>query len=354
MTAWALAVEQSDEAVAVVITGLFISLIIAPILHHSFYGLARQEAEIEATLNTDAKRMYLEIFQTHPDLQDPDAEFSRLYRHWYGKRRLLWPTAILVAVSVPVLFFLAWSLVAVWQKRGSNDLHIDIAALAIAGAYIFVVAEIITSVQRRSLRLVDIERSSLRLAAAVPIGFAFTVLPNKEIAPFIAFAAGAFPLDSVRTILRRLANKQLHLEIGATDAPSQVRGLSGIDHVVADRIEEADITTISQLAWCDPIQLAIRTNLRFGYIVDIVSQALAWVYLDNKLALLRPFGLRGAYEIRVFLEDDLKSRNQKTREAAENVLADAAKAVNLPSTALLYTLRQIGEDKATKFLTEVA
>ena len=346
-------IGQSDYF-ALVIMALFISLMISPILHHTFYGLARQEAEIEASLNTDAKRTYLEIFQAHPDLRDPDAEFQRLYRYWYGKKRLLWPTAILVTISAPTLFVLARSLVEVGEKSGTNDLHISIAASAIAGAYTFVVAEIIIGVQRRSLRLVDIALSSLRLASAVPTGFAFTALLKPELGVFIAFAVGAFPLNTVRTILRRLANKQFNLEIGATDEPSQVRSLSGIDHIVADRVEEADITTIPQLAWCDPIQLAIRTNLRFGYIVDIVSQALAWVYLDNKLALLRPFGLRGAYEIRVFLEDDLKSRNHKTREAAENVLAEAAKAVNLPTTALLYTLRQIGEDKATDFLTEVA
>jgi hypothetical protein len=333
---------------------LFICLMIGPILHHVFYGLARQEAEIEATFDTDAKRMYLEIFHAHPDLRDPDAEFQRMYQYWYGRTRLVWPTVVLIAVSIPVLFFLARSLVELSPTLDTSGLHFNIAASAIAGAYIFVVAELITGVQRRSLRRVDIARASLRLASAVPIGFAFAAFLNTESGPFIALAAGAFPLDAVRTILRRLANKQFNLEIGPTDAPAQIRQLSGVDHTVADRIAEADITTISQLAWCDPIQLAIRASLNFGYVVDIVSRSLAWVYFDDKLALLRQFGLRGAYEIRVFFEDDLKSRNQKARETAENVLAEAARAISMTPTAFLYTLHQISDDKATKFLTEVA
>jgi hypothetical protein len=351
MSAWLSSIGQSDY-VAVAIMVPLVSLIVAPIMHHVFYGLARQEADIDASLNTDAKRMYLEIFQAHPDLQDPVVEFRRLYQQWYGRRRLLWPTVILVMISIPVLFFLARTLVGLNQT--GDHLDKNIAALAIAGAYTFVVAEIISGVQRRSLRLVDISRSSLRLASAVPIGFAFTALPNKELAPFIAFALGAFPLDAVRITLRRIANKQFNLEIGATDAPEQVRKLSGIDHAVADRIAEADITTISQLAWCDPIQLAIRTNLNFGYIVDLVSQSLAWVYLEDRLDLLRPFGLRGGFEIRVFVHDDLKSRNPRTKEAAETVAAEAAKPLNMSVPSLLYTFEQISEDRATKFLTEVA
>jgi hypothetical protein len=47
----------------------------------------------------------------------------------------------------------------------------------------------------------------------------------------------------------------------------------------------------------------MRSSLSFRFVVDVVSQALAWVYLGEKLDQLRTIGLRGAYEINVFLYD---------------------------------------------------
>src|SRR5436305_10428327 len=132
----------------------------------------------------------------------------------------------------------------------------------------------------------------------------------------MAFATGVLPLGAVNTVLRQLANKRLGLEIGASQSGSQVQQLSGIDAAIADRIEDADITTIPQLAWCDPIQLTMRTNLNFDYVVDICSQALAWVYFDSKLDALRSLGLRGAFEIRVLFLDDLKSNVPEVRARA--------------------------------------
>jgi hypothetical protein len=41
----------------------------------------------------------------------------------------------------------------------------------------------------------------------------------------------------------------------------------------------------------------MRASLSFIFVLDVVSQALAWVYLDQKLNDLRPMGLRGAFEI---------------------------------------------------------
>src|SRR5262249_11293168 len=142
-----------------------------------------------------------------------------------------------------------------------------------------------------------------RLAMAMPVGYAFSHFLNREIGPAIAFAVGVFPLNTIATMLRQLANRRLNLELGAAEAKSQIAQLAGIDASMAERIEDADITTIYQLAWCDPIQLTMRTNLTFNYVVDIVSQALAWVYLGDKLRSLAPLGLRAAAEICHFMHD---------------------------------------------------
>ncbi len=97
----------------------------------------------------------------------------------------------------------------------------------------------------------------------------------------------------------------------------------------------------------------MRTNLSFDFIVDIVSQALAWVYLDGDLVKLRSFGLRGAYEIRK-LGGDLASATPATQAAAQALLTAAAQAINVPVVGLQNAIAEIAADKATEFLCEVA
>jgi len=206
--------------------------------------------------------------------------------------------------------------------------------------------------QRRNISLGDIVRSALRLAIAVPTGFAFSLLIAPAIAPFVAFAIGFFPFQALIDLLRKLAKKQLQ-----TDETQAVRdhvtALVGIDDEIATRLEDADISTVPQLAWCDPVQLTMRTNLQFAYILDIVGQALAWVYLEDKLRPLSKLGLRGAIEIRVLMEDLTVDVDPPIRSRAIASLNAAAPIVGVPADALRNTFAQISEDPMTKFMYEI-
>jgi len=155
----------------------------------------------------------------------------------------------------------------------------------------------------------------------------------------------------VSTILQRLANKQLGVEIGASASKDQVTELSCVDRVIADRLQDADITTIGQLAYCDPVQICMRTNFSFAFISDIAAQALAWIYLGNKLADLRVLGLRGAVEIR-YLYENIKSSNPAQNECAEPILKKAASILDLSPEEFQNVAEEIGEDPYTIFLTE--
>jgi hypothetical protein len=250
-------------------------------------------------------------------------------------------------------FFLGKELARLALASSSNA-TIEITPAAIAGAYTFVAWDFITRVQRRNLSVGDILRGALRLGIAIPLGAAFAAVAKEQAGVFIAFAVGVFPLSTVSTILRQLLNKKLDLEIGAANGASQVVQLSGVDSSIAERIEDADVTTVAQLAWCDPIQLTMRTNLDFDYIVDICSQALAWVYLDKKLDALRPLGLRGAYEIRYLVCDDLKDPDPAVRAEAERLLPVVAAAAQLDPAALQYAFDQIANDPYTQFLYDAS
>ncbi|MGY4511171.1 hypothetical protein [Bradyrhizobium sp. USDA 3650] len=353
-------IPSHDVVVPLLIDILLTALLLQPLNHFVVHEWRRKQEEVNNSLDTQAKRTYLAVFWNRapeaatvdPVIEtksDVDAEFDELYQRWYGRRRFIAPIIILVVIAALQNFYLGVKLVAlVWDGEELGG-----ATAAIAGAYTFVTWDLFSRVQQRNLARADILRNALRLAVAVPVGYAFGSLLQKGLVPFIAFAMGVFPISTIGTILRRLANDKLGLGLGADTAPDQVTALSGVDRSIADRIEDADITTIPQLAWCDPIQLSVRANLGFDFVVDIVSQALAWVYLTDKLPALRPLGLRGAFEMKV-LADDLASNVAGIKAKAEAVLPLAATAANIPLHGFEYALSQIAGDPATRFLYDAS
>ena len=345
-----------DQFFLLAIDFILTGLLFQPLFNFLSYGWVRKSEEIETSLVPEAKQTYLKVFWGRDvPLADVQAEFAALYARWYGRRRYWAPLALVFIITVLENYYLSHELIRLVTEnvKLTDKVTLTTSAAAISGAYTFVAWDFFGRVQRRSLSATDILRGALRLAMAIPIGFVFASLLSEGLGPFLAFGVGVFPLETIATILRRLVNDKLKLELGANTAPDQIGTLAGIDRSIADRIEDTDITTIPQLAWCDPIQLTMRSSLAFDYVVDIVSQALAWVYLGEKLTILRTYGLRGAYEIRVLI-NDLSSLDPSKKAKAEAVLPVAAAAVNMPIEGFVYALVLIAEDKATQFLFDAA
>lgn len=138
------------------------------------------------------------------------------------------------------------------------------------------------------------------------------------------------------------------MELGPTETIDLLR-LDGVNKPLAERLANEDITSIVQLAYCDPIQLAMRSNLSFNAVVDLVSQALAWVYIGDKLAALRPLGIRGAYEIRQLI-DQLVSNDANARDAANKIVPTVASTLGLDVERVWFVLRQVAYDPYTDFI----
>jgi hypothetical protein len=87
----------------------------------------------------------------------------------------------------------------------------------------------------------------------------------------------------------------------------------------------------------------------------LLNQALAWLYLGGKLNIIRPFGIRGAFEIK-YLMDDLADGDEpevkKAREA-QALLEQIAQAVQAPKDLLKFAFDQIAGDPYTIFLYEI-
>jgi hypothetical protein len=334
-----------------------------PVIAYARRGWAVKRDEVVNSLSDTAKKIYLQVFfKRETKKEAAAADFELMYDQRYGRRRLIVPSFLLVLVLLPLTFLVSERALAAvaaangWSLPPGHFPRLMIlpgtAVAGIVGAYTWIVSSLISAAASYNLPPAVVLSSVLRLIVAVPMGYAIAYLAAPGLAPFIAFAIGAFPLSTVQLLLQRVATKQLNLEMEADGRRDQVRQLSGVDPLIADRLREADITTIPQFAYCDPVQVSMRTNLGFEFVLDLVGQALAWIYFEQKLGALRLLGLRGSVEMRSLLED-LTSKDEKEKEHAEATQNAAAKAVGVEPLAFNNVCEEIAYDPYSDFIWQV-
>jgi hypothetical protein len=351
-------------------TGIIISILIgialplSPIYVYLRAGWIVKSEDILDGLNSEAREAYLKLFSnslevnTPSSLQETSKLFGDLYKKWYGRQYYIIPLLILV----PVLVFLCSEVAITAAYRlpwGKNNSHSGLAYFVIppipvaatAGAYLWVTSDFIRRARRLDFSPSDIAWAILRLVIAVPMGYAFSGLAATGVGSALAFGLGAFPLSAIQDMLRQYVYKAL-MQTPAAILPSDaVIKLQGIDEEISIRLANEGITTVPQIAYCDPIRVTMRSSLNFNYITDLMNQALAWIYLEDKLTVMRLFGLRGAAEI-ADLYNDLISTDVNIKGNADKKLIAIVAALDGKLTVeLLYNaFMQIAGDPYTVFV----
>ncbi len=188
-------------------------------------------------------------------------------------------------------------------------IHLSLSALsAIAGAYLFMVAQLIQQCRSRTLVYSDLFEASLRMLIAAPLGLSVSTLASDALGPFISFGLGAFPITELRTLVRRLTATSLKAGDPRAD-DDQTVAMLGVTQSISDILVEENITCAQQLADIDPVVLAVRTGLSFDYVLFLAAQSLVWCFLGRTVSELGPLGLADARAIWYLMtkpEDELK------------------------------------------------
>jgi hypothetical protein len=195
----------------------------------------------------------------------------------------------------------------------------------------------------------DLFWASFRFAIAIPLGYAISQFAAESIGPAIAFLLGAFPTNSLFSILRKLGREKLNLGEGSGNVESELQVLHGIDARKAERFAEEGITTVSQLAYFDPIRLTIRTNLGYSYIVDCVGQALLWIYTEQDEDKWRKVGLRSAFEI-INLWNAFTGNIQADRDKAVAIIRLLASQLTTDEMAVRNVIEEVAGDPYSEFI----
>jgi hypothetical protein len=337
-----------------------IGVLIIPVIHYVWAGWSARRKDIMDGFDHDARVAYFQMFGRSELVIPVDASkaFLAFHSRWYGRRFFFIPSLLFLAVGGSVVVGIALS--------GMQNLHYlsnplfnlpRTAMAALAGAYLWVANDLISRARRLDMSPSDIMWAALRLSIAVPMGYGFASIVKDSVGPFIAFALGAFPLDALTSLLKRLTNKTLGTEDTSTETSDDIVKLQGINRAIVERLAKDDINTITQIAYCDPVRLIMRSSLTFNFVTDCMNQALAWMYLQTDLDKIRPMGLRGAAEIRCLISElddtDPNTESLASRARAEAALPLIAAAIHQDPATVQLVFRQIAGDPYTIFLERV-
>ena len=332
-----------------------LGLLFAPIVHYLRYGWAPKRREILDNFTDEGIERYFLLFfpARYSAEENLKTDFTSFYDRRFGRKHFIIPGILLFAVSGFLIFFVS-RIVFEWL-RGTSQTGLNIPPVAIAalvGAYSWALLDLVTKAYLYDLKPTNLFTTSFRLIVAAPLGLAVAALLKDEMGIPIALFLGAFPAKTLTKMARRQVRSRLNMEESSNNGTLELQSLQGINRTLAERFESEGVSTILQLAYSDPVVLTMRTNFSFSYVVDCCSQALAWLYFEDNLAKMRSFGLRGAQEISILM-DEIDNAEEDDAKKAKGCLKAVVKALQVDSEAFDWALREVAEDPYTIFLNEV-
>jgi hypothetical protein len=349
----------------VIVCGLLIFIgtaaMMMPLIHYVIVGWQAKRKDIMDGLNPNACLLYFKMFSPTEVPESPEKAvpaFEQLYERWYGRKFFVVPGFLLFLTTVTAVAVV--TLTALHMGNYLNNPLFDLQSTgmaAVSGAYMWIVNDFTSRARRLDFTPSDVQWALLRLIIAIPMGYAFAAIAAPAIGPFIAFAVGAFPLAKLTSMLQQLTTKALSLQATTDEASDDIIKLQGINKAIVERLLNEDIATVTQIAYCDPVRLVMRSNLTFNFVTDCMNQALAWMYLEGDLDKIRPLGLRGASEIKHLIGDyddvSASTTHESDHDRAVAALPKIANAIGQTPETLQIVFREIAEDPFTIYLNSV-
>lgn len=341
-----------------VLAFLLFCLLSIPILMFLIYGWCKRRREIMCLFTDGAIKKYFRAFFPAEEIRPEyvSLAFEKSFHSRFGRRTYILPTALLFGI-VLVAYVLILAYLARVPCVSSVGSFALVGLSAFFGAYFFVVHEMQRRERSADLSPFHLNQASLRLVLIVPVAYVFAGFFRADFGPFIAFALGAFPINELWKILKDQAKKTLKLGEEEKGKGAGLIELQGVDKSIAERFDVEGISTIEQLAYSDPIDIAIRTGIGFSLVTDFISQALAWIYLEWDLPTARRYSLRGALEVKgLFEETDCSEKDEasiRNAEIAWHTLNSLAIELKMDVKVLERLLRSIIDDPHYIFISEI-
>ncbi len=337
-------------------------LMLAPVIAYLFTGWAVRRDKLFCYMSAPALEVYYAQFPWASSRQpDYERRFRKQFHYLYGRRHFVIPLSLFSILTLGSL----WAVCRTAQHYSNVTPGAFVlpktAVAALLGAFLWSISDELERIVRRDLAPKDVYSWAFRILLSVPFGFATSAVLKEDVGVPIAFFLGAFPTQTLFTFARRLAVQKLAMGDQQATANLELEQLQSVSRLTAEKFQDNGIDTISGLAWADPIDLTIRTNLDFNYVLDCMSQALLWVYFEERTRCMFRLSLRGAQEVAGLALDlsgvtvpyDDTQLLTPQQSSAKATLRSMAEVLGISDAALVTTLHQVSNDPYTKLIYRI-
>jgi len=337
-------------------------LTLLPVFLYLVTGWKVRREKLLCYMKPLALEVYYEQFPwTHSKEANHTKRFKHQFAYLYGRRHFIAPLLLFSALSIGAL----WAICKTTQTNlgvvADQFVLPKIAVAALLGAFLWAISDELARIVRRDLAPKDVYSWAFRILLSVPFGFAVSAVLKEDVGIPIAFFLGAFPTQTLFKFARRISVQKLGMGDQQVDSKLELEQLQSVSTGIAETFQDNGIDTISALAWADPVDLTVRTNLDFNYVLDCMSQALLWVYFENKTRDIFRLSLRGSQEVigltkaleGVVVPYDERQNLSQEQALAKATLQNMSEVIGVSNAALLMTLHQVAEDPYTQFIYSV-
>lgn len=225
--------------------------------------------------------------------------------------------------------------------------------LALLGAYVWSLYELISRRNSRDLTPDELYEVAHRFVAALPIGYAFSLLGAGAFSPALAFAASAFPVRDAQRILRQRALQRMETQSRDPDCDGHLGTMiDGLSKETVARLEELHIATAYDLGYADPVGLMLRTGFSARHVLAWIDQAMLVIYLRPHRQALAAAGLPCALDICEFFDQNCYDEKNHAIKDWPNAPAvrEMAHRLKMTPEMLVAAFEAVYKDPHVRFL----
>lgn len=265
--------------------------------------------------------------------------------------------------------YFTYSMYDLAQKANKSiNFSVYFAAL---GAYLWGVFEFLTRYRRRDWTPVIQHQMWLRILIAMSFSYFIQSTNETKFDCVVAFGLGTFPLEQLRKFIQNYVNDKLTIQGAVIELEKpQWELIQGMSAAVIERLTDVDIDNPTQLAYCNPMELHLKSNIDWKVLLDFMDQAILISYCGDKTKNLRPMGIRGSVEMavhfyRFYDNTDVNANNNNLiptvgrhkpilpRTPAPNIIDSISKGLGTINEVTLNLMNNIYEDNQVNLIWEI-
>lgn len=324
------------------IIGWIICLLVAliyPVMYYGYRTLLNQKLrQVRVVFESE------DVKETLKDLKS-EIRYEDFVSRYTGLKIFAIPLALCFTITfiVAVFFFNYHNII---QLKAFPIIQSNVIFAGFIGTYLWSLYDLLRRYNQIDFTSSTFYHVFISLLLGLIVGYIFSYIFPYEGAFFLAFCIGAFPIGIVRNYFVGEGVNRLNIKLSVENInaePESLCYLQGATKDVIARLTEEGITSAQCLAYSNPLKVFFRTNLDLAVILDLIDQAILYIYIENRIVTARTIGVRAATDIGE-IYDLLNSKNIENKKRGQFLIQELANKIGEANECVREIVEKIGID----------